>query len=523
MHCDQQTHSLSRAWWLRAGVASIVFMAAVLASGQPATAQQQPVPLTLERMVELGLRDSYRVRRLQLDIERTRSLLRAEQAGLRSRVDLRMTVPQFEAISDYKWNSVLQRNELVSEDTRRWEAALSVRQPVILFGFPTDGYLSLNNRLYRYTQYGDDDARDIRYYNRYYIAYEQPLFQPNRMRNRLEEAELELERSELQYQDNVVGLLNDLAEDYFDLLEYSYETEIAATLLEDMEQAAEAARELAAADDARQIDTDQLQVAIANAREQSQQARSGYRLQAEEIKQRLRLPASDSITVEAEIAVQPVDIDVERAIELARTTAPRMRRLAISQRESEISLVETRARDAFRMNLELSYGRETQNPDFQNMWTEPSNSYTVNVNAYLPLWDWGQRSHRIQASMYSLERTVLEAEEALSEIETSVRNEVRNLDEYEQRALNMQSNLALARQNTASSMNRYRAGQIGLVDLLQTIQREADTAGNFLDAYIGYRETLLRIERLTHYDFQRDTRLLERFGIEPAEMRLQQP
>ena len=133
------------------------------------TGPQAPVQLTLDRMVELGLRDSYRVRHLQLEVERTRSLLSAERAGLKSRVSLNISAPQFQAISDNKWNSTLQRNELIREDTRRFQMDLSVRQPVILFGYPTNGVLSLNNRVYRYTQV-NEDGRDTTFYNRYFIG-----------------------------------------------------------------------------------------------------------------------------------------------------------------------------------------------------------------------------------------------------------------------------------------------------------------------------------------------------------------
>ena len=151
------------------------------------TGQEAPVELTLDRMVELGLRDSYRVRHLQLEVERTRSLLSAERAGMKSRVSLSIAAPHFQKISDNKWNSTLQRNELVREDTRRFQAEMSIRQPVILFGYPTNGVLSLNNRVYRYTQVDGND-KDTTFYNRYFIAYNQPLFQPNTMKNDLEAA-----------------------------------------------------------------------------------------------------------------------------------------------------------------------------------------------------------------------------------------------------------------------------------------------------------------------------------------------
>jgi hypothetical protein len=98
---------------------------------------------------------------------------------------------------------------------------------------------------------------------------------------------------------------------------------------------------------------------------------------------------------------------------------------------------------------------------------------------------------------------------------------VRSLEEYQQRAMNMQNNLDLARQITGSTLRLYTAGEATLVDVLQTIDRQGATAQNFLDAYIGYRRALLRIERLTYFDFQRNAPLLDRFDLEGMAARLQ--
>jgi outer membrane protein TolC len=474
--------------------------------------ETQTIELTLERMVELGLRDSYRVRQLQLEVERTRSLLKAAQAGLKSRVDLNIAAPEFQAISENKWNSDLQRNELIAENTRRFQTDLSIRQPVILFGFPTNGTLSLNNRVYRYTQI-DGDEYDVRYYNRYFLGYDQPLFQPNRMKNDLEEAQLDLEGSELEYQDDVVEMIDELAGDYFELLEDAQRQELAADVVRDLEAAATAARDIAAATPARAIELDQLRVELANAREDYNQAGSSLRLQTENLKQQLRLPAATTLAIRPTLEVRPVVVDPMRAIELARTLAPRMRQLAIQMRENEIRLDETKGENGFRMNVGFTYGREMQDPLFRNLLEEPRNSYTVDVTARVPLWDWGQRRHRIQAQEHSLERVQLSIEEAQSDIETSVRSQVRSLEEYRQRLVNMQENRELARKTTDSTLERYRAGEVTLVDLLQTIDRESSTAGNFLQAFMGYQETLRRLKELTYYDFEYNMPLVERFAV----------
>ena len=147
------------------------FLSTSLMAGESVHAQVQGrvVDLTLEGMVDLALSNSFRVRQLNMGIDRTRFRLQAQRARLRSRVDLNLSAPDLRSISETKWNSTLQRDEIIHEDSRRLEAELSIRQPVILFGYPTNGYLSLNNRVYRYAQTEPDGDKDLRYYNRYFI------------------------------------------------------------------------------------------------------------------------------------------------------------------------------------------------------------------------------------------------------------------------------------------------------------------------------------------------------------------
>jgi outer membrane protein TolC len=497
----------------------------VLLSGAPLHGQERGavVELTMERMVELALSTSYRVRQLNLSIDRTRHYLQAQEARLKSRVDLEFSAPEFRAISDTEWNSDLQRDEIVHENTRRWEAELSVRQPVILFGVPTNGYLSLNNRMYRYTQRDEDGDRDIRYYNRYFVRYTQPLFQPNNLKNNLEEAELDLEDAELNFQEDVVGLVDDLSDDYFELFDDAYQRVINTDHVYNLEVAMDVAREAALVDSTRTIEEDQIRVELANAREQLQRAHSEFRLQAARIKQRLQIPESDSIVLDPVLDLRPVTIDVDEAVRHAMALTPRLRQLDISYRENEINLEETKGRNSFRMDLAFSYGREMADPVFQDMWGQPSNTYTVDVNAYLPIWDWGERNQRIAASEISLEQTALRIEEAETQIFSNVLNEVRNVEEYETRALAMEENLDLASDVSQESLTRYQEGTITVLELIQSLRRELDTANNFLDAYLGWRGALLRLQELTFYDFERGMPVVQRFGIVMSRANPQRP
>ena len=72
---------------------SMVFF---LFPGGPLRAQTEgtSINLTLDRMVDLALNSSFRVRQLNLSIDRTRYRLQAEQARLKSRVDLEVDHPE---------------------------------------------------------------------------------------------------------------------------------------------------------------------------------------------------------------------------------------------------------------------------------------------------------------------------------------------------------------------------------------------------------------------------------------------
>ena len=498
--------------------ARAALIATVLAAITPLTAlqaqQPQTIALTLERMVELTLANSYQMRFLTMSVEQTQLRLRAERAGLRTSFSMDVSAPDFQRVSESQWNSQLGRNEIATENSRRWEAQVTIRQPVILLGYPTNGYLSLNNRVYRYSQLEADGERDLTYYNRYFVRYTQPLFQPNGLKNSLEEAELDLQGAEMDFYADVMEVTEDVSDEFLGLFENAYEQRLQAAHMTNLEAALAAAQTVVAANPARSIDLDQIRVELTNARENLQSSQSQFRRQIASLKTDLNLPESTDITLDPVIAVTPVRVDIPEAIQYARELTPRLRELAITRRENEINLDETRGRGAFRMNLEFTYGREMQDPIFRDLWNEPANTYTVDINATVPIWDWGQRRSRIQADEISLRRTDLQIEQEEAEIVTQLTNEVANIEELQERVLSMQNNLSLAQGITRQSLDQYRQGAITVADLLLSLNRESDTAGNFLEAYVSWRESIQQLQNLTYYDFERSMPVLQRFGID---------
>lgn len=482
---------------------------AIYLLGSKTVYAQRTIELTFDSAIDIALKKSYQVRQLQLGIKRTRKWLEAERADLKSKLYLNLSTPDIESVSQNLWNSTSKEWEIVRQNTRQWQMNFSLRQPVILFGYPTNGYLSFNNKVYRYTQLNDSVTTD--YYNRYFLKFEQPLFQPNTLKNNLEQAELNLEQQELQYLQNLVQILGRIANDYFDLYRLAYRSQILQNNVSNLEKTSEIANAIAQKDTSRSIEAIQVQVDLANAREELSQNTSDIRLQKSDMKQRLRLTPDDSLSLSPQPTVNKIPIDVDQAIQYGYTLRPNLRLRNIYRRKDEIDLDNTKGWNAFRVNLEMTYGLEKQDPLYQNLWQDQDNSYSISLNAYIPLWDWGQRKARLEARKIDIQRDDLYIEENKTSIKSAIQNAVANLREYQDRATNMRENMDMAKEITSISIEQYQDGKISLQDLLQTIDRQRKTEMNFLEAYLGYRRSLLTLMRNTYYDYEHKTALRDRF------------
>jgi len=468
--------------------------------------------LTLTSAVEIAMSNSYRIKRLEMNIERTQHWLSAHRAGLKSRVSLNLQSPNLQHISDYKWDSILGRDVIVRQNTRRWQGDLSIRQPVILFGYPTNGYISLNYKMYRYSQLDNGDS-DTNYYNRLYMRFQQPLFMPNRLKNDLERAQLDLEGSTLNYIGDLVEIIEDIGDDYYDFFGLAYKNIIFQNQLNNLLKINEIVKEFADKESSREIEAIRTELEIANARENLLENKSDLRRDAADLNQKLRLSSEDSLFVIPNIDIKSIQIDPENAVQLGFKQSPRLQRLELDHRRSEINVENQKGNNSFRVNLEMTYGLERQDDRFQSIWERYDNSNSVSVNAYIPIWDWGARSERIQAEMVNVRRSELNMEESKESLRKRILNTVTNFNEYLARSLNMKQSVELAENITKYSIDQYENGEISLQDLLQIVNSHEETELKFLDVYLGYKRALLDLKVITYFDFENNVSVLDELKV----------
>ncbi len=486
-----------------------VLIVTIFLISAPNLSAGEEIEFTLDSAVEIMMNNSYRIKSLEMGIEQRRLYLKAEQAGLKSKVYMNLVTPNLDNSSDYKWNSILQRNEIFRENTNRWQMDLAIRQPIILFGFPTNGNISLNYKIWRYNQIDGDSYTS--FYNRLYFRLEQPFFTPNDKKNDLEQAKLELEEEELDYIADQVDIIQDVSNDYYELFELAYKNKIFSNHINELEKIEKVVSGIVFQDPSRVLEKKQVELEISNAKEELMANQSELRLEKVRMKQRLRLSEDDELNIETPVVIAPFKVDQQQALEYGFSLRPSLRLSNIDRRKSEIRLDNVKGRDAFRVNLEVTYGLEKQDEKFKYLWDQYDNTNSITINAYVPIWDWGQRRARIEAQKISLKRQDLRIEEQQKAIRIAINNAIINLNEYQARASNMQNTVKIAADILQESLQQYKDNKILFHNLLQNVLRQKETGLNFLDIYLEYRKAFLSLMVNTYFDYENNISLIDKF------------
>ncbi len=127
----------------------------------------------------------------------------------------------------------------------------------------------------------------------------------------------------------------------------------------------------------------------------------------------------------------------------------------------------------------------------------------------MPIWDWGERKARIQAEQVDVRRSDLAIEEMREDIEKDISSAFLTLQDYFNRAMNLEASLEITAEMTQASIDKFRQAQLSVLDLLQIIQRSRQAELNLLDTYLGYRRALLDLMEETYYDFEKQQSFVE--------------
>jgi outer membrane protein TolC len=226
------------------------------------------------------------------------------------------------------------------------------------------------------------------------------------------------------------------------------------------------------------------------------------------LKQTLGLELGDDIAVVAEIDVDSIWINQEKAISHGLNSRLELRQREIRTKEMDFELIRTKAQNEFKGDISLSLGLTGDNRKFNRMYDNPTQNPKIAITFSVPIFDWGANKARVRAQAIAMKINDLDSHEEKVNMELNIRQTCRSLQ-------NLKTQIKIAEQNVTNAqltydlnLTRYREGDITGMQINQFQTQLSNKKIAYKQALINYKIELLNLKILSLYDFEKNTAIV---------------
>jgi outer membrane protein len=462
----------------------------------PALAQTN---LTLEEAIEIAMNNSPNIRQSKLNLERSRELLNAENARLKSNFSLRLD--PFSYNKDRSFDDRF--SEWYNSELKQSSGTFTISQPIKW----TDATFSINNRFgyQEHRSWTDETTTPTKTYdNRLYLRLEQPLFTYNRTMLDLKELELDYENATLNFNIQQLAIEQSVAQSFYNVYQQDMSLQIAREEYENQKKSHAIIKNKVDAGLVAMEEFYQAELNLANSDLQWQNAQVTLDNQLDQLKILLGIPIEEEIKVVEDISHQAVEVDLEQAITFALNNRMELRQYEMNIQNSYYNLTRTKALNEFRGDLALTYGIVGTDEKFNDIYQRPTRNEQLSISFNIPLYDWGEKKSRIKASEASIQAAKWNEEDLRNDIVLNIRSAYRQLQQLFGQIEIERQNVRNAQLTYDINLERYANGDLTSIDLNIYQNQLSQSKINQIASLIQYRLGLLDMKVLTLYDFRKD-------------------
>lgn len=464
----------------------------------PASAQRI---IDYNAAIDIAMENSPNILQTKLDLERSRELLNAQNAALKS--SFRLNLNPFSLTRDQTFNKMF--SVWTENKTNESNGSFSITQPIV----QTDGTLILTNRLSWQDNYTDyTDVRNKTFNNSLYMSFTQPIFTYNVTKQNLKELELDLENTELSFALQKLSIERQTANSFYSVYQAKMSLDVAKEELVNQQQSYDIIKNKVDAGLAALEELYQAELNLASSKSTVQNREVSLENAYDSFKVDVGIPLDESIVINADVSYQLVPVELQKAIDTALANRLELRQREISLENAQFDLIRTKASNEFKGNITLSYGLTGTQEDFMEMYDKPTQKQSVGIALEVPLWDWGEKASRVKASEASIKRQKISIDDERNNIIISIRQSIRDLT-------NLVTQIEIAEQNVKNAqltyeinLERYRNGDLTSMDLSLFQNQLSQKKTALVQALISYKLALLDLKIQALWDFEKNAKVL---------------
>ena len=463
--------------------------------------------LTLEDAMRYAQENSPDIKKSRLSMEQNREYLNAQLAMLKSKFSLNVTPIQYsnsETYDEYysQWynseRTVSNGGLVISQPIKWFDGTLSLRNDFEYKSTSTETFDNITDPLNPTKTTNNYSGFD----NNLYLSYNQPLFTYNKTKMNLKRQELSLENSTLAYSIQMLNIERQVTQAFYSIYQKQMSVQIAEEEFKNQEISLDIIRSKVEAGLSAQEELLQGELNYATSKSNRDNAKVDLENAKDQFKRLIGVSLYEEIEITTDIQYVPVLVDLEKAIENGLS-----QRLELSQRQidlnnAEFDLIETKATNEFRGDVDLSVGIMGNNENFANIYEKPTRSPQVGVTFSIPIFDWGERKARIRAAEIQVESTEIDMQSQRDDIVINIRQVYRNLQ-------NLNTQIGIAEQNEKNAqltyeinLERYKNGDLTSMDLDRFQNQLSQKKMDLANALINYKLELLNLKIQSLWDFE---------------------
>ena len=456
------------------------------------TKGDEPRILTLEESLKIALERSYDIKYMEQELIRDQENVKAARSALKSNANFEFFTPSFktEYREVYDWENDMFKYEYTQKN--RMMSQLVINQPI-----PTNGNFSINYDFFHETQLGD-----VRNFSNYlYLKFEQPIFTPNVLSMGIRRAELGLESTELNYKDEKLEIEYNITRSYFYLFSAFAQVDINEKMVELLEESYNIARDLQKRELIEEMGILQLEVELANSRDELLTREGNLERQKNSFKQNIGLPPPEDIRIITDLSYIQVNIDDElreKTIAIGIKNSIRIKENEIRKEHGALRVIDMDRLREFKGSIVTTFGLDKKDPYFTETLKNPDQTRSVTLELNLPLWDWGRNKAQVRSAEASLRRSEISLEESILDIKRRLEDELRELQEASNRLEILERSKGLAEKSYYLGLDKFKNNEISSQDLILSLEQLIRSNNAFLNAFIDFQLAKAQLKRMVN-------------------------
>jgi len=205
--------------------------------------------------------------------------------------------------------------------------------------------------------------------------------------------------------------------------------------------------------------------------------------------------------------IPEVNVDVEQALEIARSNNPEILNFERQLIEAERDVAKAKSQKGVQANLFASLGYTQQATQIEDAYIDPQSQQNLTLGMQIPILDWklGKGRYKMAQSSQEVIRTTVD--QSRTDFVQNVYLNVMQFNLQDDQFLIAAKSDTIAQKRYDMTKQRFLIGKVDVLDLNVALSEKDAAKINYISALRKYWSNFYNLRKITLYDFLKDESL----------------